>query len=142
MINCSQRASKFPCNAKVARVIPAYKNKGSKHLFENYRPISLLPIFSKIIERLVYNKLFDFLVRYQILFDSQYGFRAGHSTLHATLDFTKMIENAIEKNDFAIGIFCDLSKAFDTLDHKLLLAKLQKRNAIPQFLLSLSTFFN
>ena len=124
LINCSQRAGKFPRNAKVARVIPAYKNKGSKHLFENYRPISLLPIFSKIIERLVYNKLFDFLVRYQILFDSQYGFRAGHSTLHATLDFTKMIENAIEKNDFAIGIFCDLSKAFDTLDHKLLLAKL------------------
>ena len=73
----------------------------------------------------IFNKLFDFLVRYDILFESQYGFRRGHSTSHATLDFINYIEEAIEKNDFAIGIFCDLSKAFDTLDHKLLLKKLE-----------------
>ena len=74
-------------SGKIARVIPVYKNKGSKNMFGNYRPISLLPIFSKIIERLIYNKLFDFLVRYKILFNSQYGFRKGHNTTHATADF-------------------------------------------------------
>jgi retron-type reverse transcriptase len=86
--------------------------------------ISLLPVFSKIIERLIYNKLFEFLVRYQILFESQYGFRSKWNTTHATLDFIKSIEDAIKENEFAIGVFCDLSKVFDTLNHKILLEKL------------------
>ena len=98
LINCSQREGIFPENAKIARVIPIYKNKGSKQLYENYRPISLLPIFSKIIERLIYNKVFKFLVRYEIIFDSQYGFRGGHNTTHATLDFLGSIKDAMEKN--------------------------------------------
>ena len=125
LINCSQREGIFPENAKIARVIPIYKNKGSKQIYENYRPISLLPIFSKIIERLIYNKVFEFLVRYEIIFDSQYGFRGGHNTTHATLDFLGSIEDAMEKNEHAIGIFCDLSKAFDTLNHDILLLKLE-----------------
>ena len=124
LINTSQRKGVFPDNAKIARVIPVYKNKGDKHLYENYRPISLLPIFSKIMERLIYNKVFDFLVRYEILFESQYGFRSGHNTTHATLDFVKTIEDAIEHNNYSIGVFCDLSKAFDTLNHDILLMKL------------------
>ena len=101
-----------------------YKNKGSKHIFGNYPPISLLPVFSKIIERLIYNKVFEFLVRYQILFESQYGFRKGRNTAHAILDFVKTIEDAIESGQYAIGVFCDLSKAFDTLNHEVLLEKL------------------
>ena len=74
-----------------------------------------------VMERLIYNKLFDFLVRYEILFKSQYGFRMGHNTTHATLDFVKAIEDALENNEYAIGVFCDLSKAFDTLNHDILL---------------------
>ena len=105
-------------------ITPVYKNKGSKKEFGNYRPVSLLPVFSKIMERLIYNKVFEFLVRYQILFESQYGFRKGHNTTHAILDFIKTIEEAIEQNQYAIGIFCDLSKAFDTLNHEILLLKL------------------
>ena len=62
LINTSQKTGIFPESGKIARVIPVYKNKGSKNMFGNYRPISLLPIFSKIIERLIYNKLFEFLV--------------------------------------------------------------------------------
>ena len=76
------------------------------------------------MERLLYDKIFEFLVRYQILFKSQYGFRAGHNTTHATLDFLEKIEEAFEKDECAVGIFCDLSKAFDTLNHDLLLMKL------------------
>ena len=124
LVNVSQRTGIFPDGGKIARVVPVYKNKGSKNLFENYRPISLLPVFSKIIERLIYDKVFEFLVRYQILFESQYGFRSGRNTTHATLDFVQYIEEAIESNQYAIGIFCDLSKAFDTLNHKILLKKL------------------
>ena len=91
---------------------------------DNYRPISLLPVFSKILEKLIYNKVFEFLVRYEILFETQYGFRKGRNTTHATLDFIKTVEEAIESNQYAIGIFCDLSKAFDTLNHDILLKKL------------------
>ena len=125
LVNCSQKSGIFPEKGKIARVIPVYKNKGGKHLYENYRPISLLPIFSKIVEKLIYNKVFDFLVRYEILYKSQYGYRSGHNTTHATLDFIKMIEDSIEQNEYAIGIFCDLSKAFDTLNHQILLSKLE-----------------
>ena len=122
MINKSQSHGIFPENGKIARVIPTYKNKGNKSFYENYRPISLLPIFSKIIEKLIYNKVFEFLVRYDILFKSQYGFRTGHNTTHAIADFIRPIEEAIDKNQYEIGIFCDLSKAFDTLNHKILIS--------------------
>ena len=125
LINCSQRTGIFPESAKLAKVIPVYKNKGDKHIFGNYRPVALLPIFSKIMERLIYDKVFDFLVRCDILFESQYGFRSGHNTTHATLNFVNVIEDAIESNNYAIGVFCDLSKAFDTLNHEILLTKLQ-----------------
>ena len=124
LVNCSMREGICPSESKVARVIPVYKQKGSKHLYENYRPISLLPVFSKIMERLIYDKVFDFLVRYEILYKSQFGFRRGHSTTHATLDFVNTIEDALNNNEFAVGVFCDLSKAFDTIDHDILLEKL------------------
>ena len=74
---------------------------------------------------MIYSKLFDFLVRYQILFKSQYGFRKGRNTSHATIDFLQTIEKAFQDQEYAIGIFCDLSKAFDTLDHSILLKKIR-----------------
>jgi len=142
LLNCSLSAGLFPDKAKVARVIPVYKNKGDKQCYSNYRPISLLPTFSKIMEKLIYDKLFRFLVRYQILFKSQYGFRSGHNTTHASLDFLSTIEEAFENNEFAIGIFCDLSKAFDTLDHQILLNKLEHYGIRGQWLLWFESYLS
>ena len=124
LVNCSLQTGRCPTNSKLARVIPVYKLKGDKHSYENYRPISLLSSFSKIVERLIYDKIFEFLVRCNIIFKSQFGFRKGHNTTHATLDFVKAIEEAIGEGDMAIGVFCDLSKAFDTLNHSVLISKL------------------
>ena len=123
--NCCLQEGTCPELTKVARVIPVYKEKGENFLYSNYRPISLIPVLSKILEKLIHNKLSDFLVRYQILFKSQYGFQKGRNTAQATLDFLKTVETALQENEYAIGIFCDLSKAFDTLDHETLLNKLE-----------------
>ena len=124
LINRSVSSGVCPDMSKLAKVIPVYKNKGENYLYSNYRPISMLPVFSKIIEKLIYNKIFSFLVRYDILYKSQYGFRKGRNTTQATLDFLQIVEKAMKENELAIGIFCDLSKAFDTLDHEILLSKL------------------
>jgi hypothetical protein len=102
-----------------------YKGKGLKHhLYPNFRPISLLSISGKVLEGLMYNQLEAFLIRYNILFKSQYGFRAGHSTIHAVIDFVGKINEALEKGKLCYGIFCDLSKSFDAINHDIVLEKI------------------
>ena len=103
----------FPNELKIAKVIPIFK-KGDKHQFVNYRPISVLPCFSKILERLMFNKIILYLNKYNILSNSQYGFRPGRSTELALIDVINKLNIAAENNKFSIGIFLDLSKAFDT----------------------------
>ena len=71
----------------------------------------------KILERIMYDKLQAFLIRYNILFKSQYGFRKNHSTVHAVIDFVGKINEALESNNLCYGVFCDLSKAFDLMKH-------------------------
>ena len=89
----------------------------------NYRPISLLPVFSKTLERAVYNRLLNFLNKCNIITDCQYGFRPGHSTSTAIMQLVYNVLKVFEGNDILIGLFLDLSKAFDTLDHDILLKK-------------------
>ena len=90
----------------------------------NYRPISVLSVFSKILERIVYKRVYSFLEKNNILYGSQFGFRKGLSTEMALLEFLNKIVDAFEKDSFVMGIFIDLSKAFDTINHEILLTKL------------------
>ena len=114
----------FPTVFKKGKISPIFK-KGNKASLENYRPISTLPIFGKIFEKIIYKRLYNFLTSKGILHDNQFGFRKGHSTSHALHESVDAITKANSDNKHVIGIFIDLSKAFDTIDHKILLDKLE-----------------
>jgi len=121
--NSSLIAGKFPNNFKVAKVLPIFK-KGERLNIENYRPISLLSGFSKILEKIMYNRLVSFLECNNILSNSQFGFRKGRGINNALLSFIESILTAKDNKEKTIGIFLDLSKAFDMVNHKILIRKL------------------
>ncbi|XP_065642635.1 uncharacterized protein LOC136074258 [Hydra vulgaris] len=113
----------FPNILKTAKVIPIFK-KDSKLLVSNYRPISLLSNIEKILERLMFNQIYDFLKQANILCNLQFGFRSSYSTSLALINFTEYIRGAFDKGMFGCGVFIDLQKAFDTVDLNILLSKL------------------
>ncbi len=125
IINISLSTGIYPDKLKIAKVIPIFKNKGDQLLVSNYRPISLLSNINKIFEKLVYSRVYSFLNLHNCIYELQFGFRAKHSTNHALLSLTEMIRFALDNSNFACGIFIDLQKAFDTVDHKILLKKLE-----------------
>ena len=124
IINRSFSTGVFPKLLKIVKVIPIHKGRSTQDV-TNYRPISLLSIFDKIIEKIMHKHLFAFLEYHNILFQSQFGFRRNNSTLYALVQITEIIKESIDKGKYGCGIFIALRKAFDTVNHGILLKKLR-----------------
>ena len=124
IFNQSALTGVYPAKLKLyAKVIPVFKGE-DETLPENYRPISLLSIYTRLFERLLYRRLIKFIDKNDILYDLQYGFRNKHSTQHAILDIVNTIHSNIDNRKYSCGIFIDLKKPFDTVNYEILLAKL------------------
>ena len=124
MYNCSFKKNIFPCKWKIAKVIPLQK-PGNKCDVNNLRPVSLLPLPGKIAERLAHTKLICYLETNNYINENQGGFRKGRSTVITETELTDDIGMGLNNNEYTIACFIDLRKAFDTVNHKILLNKLQ-----------------
>ena len=125
IFNQSILEGRFPDLMKLAEVVPLYKNK-EMNIIVNYRPISLLITTSKVLEKIIYKRVYSYLERNNILYNHQYGFRTNHSCEQAIMELTSRLLYAKERGEQSVGIFLELSKAFDTLNHTVLLAKLDR----------------
>ena len=115
----------FPDVMKIAEVVPLYKGK-ARYEVENYRPISLLLTISKLLEKLIYSRVYDFLISSNQLYESQYGFRRNHTCKHAICEFISKVVKNSQLGKITVGIFLDLSKVFDMLEHLVVYRKLDR----------------
>ena len=123
IINLSLATSTIPRDWKIARCVPIFKSGNTKE-FDNYRPISVLPVFSKILERVVHNQLYEYLENNKFLSSQQFGFRRNRSTSSAVVYFTDIVRKNMDRGQLTGALFIDLRKAFDTVDHSTLISKL------------------
>jgi len=125
IINLSFNSGIFPDSLKIAKVIPIYKKKGSPFEPTNYRPISILSSLSKIFERAIYVQLNKYITSNHILYSKQYGFRKKKSTKSAIIDVCNQLLQNFDNNTITIGLFLDISKAFDSVQTHILIDKLE-----------------
>ena len=114
----------MPDELKIARFIPIFKGE-NEQLVQNYRPISVLPFFSEIFEKIVATYVIDFLDDNMVFYKHQFGFRKNHSTSHAIITLVERVSKALDTGKYVVGVFFYLKKAFDTVDHNIHLAKLR-----------------
>ena len=119
----------FPDALKIARVTPLFKG-GDPSNISNYRPISVLPCFSKILERIMYNRLYKYLTTEKLLYSKQFGFQAGLSTEHAIVKLVNQIYESFEKDHYTLCVFIDLLIAFHKLNHVILTKKPDYQNTV------------
>ena len=119
------KKGEYPSEWKKANVVPVHK-KGDKQLLKNYRPISLLPIFGKIFERIIYNNIFEYLTTNKLISDNQSGFKPGDSCINQLLSITHEIYHSLDNGLEVRGVFLDISKAFDKIWHEDLILKLKQ----------------
>ena len=124
LVNLCFETGKFPNLLKTAKVSPLHK-KESKLDHLNYRPISLLSVFSKIYEKLIYSRVYSYLDKNNLIYSKHFGFRGGFSTNHAIISITENIRNLLDQGQYVCGVFVDLEKAFDTVHHDILCDKLK-----------------
>ena len=122
--NLSFETGLFPDVLKIAKVNPLHK-KESKLDHQNYRPISLLSVISKIFEKLIYKRIYFYLDQKKLIYSKQFGFRANYSTNHAIISLTEHIRKLLDKGEYVCGVFVDLEKAFDTVHHEILCEKIK-----------------
>ena len=122
LFNKSLEQGIFPNPLKFSKVIPIHKG-GSLFEMANYRPISLLPIFSKILEKLMYNRVIDFINKHEILYKNQFGFQKNMSTEYAINSLLYNIVQCLNQGKTGFCILLDFAKAFDTVNHDILLKK-------------------
>ena len=125
LVNSSINKGIFPDELKIPKVIPIFKS-GNKESIENYRPISILSVFTKVFEKIMYKHLINFVDKNEIIYKYQFGFRRQHSTNHAVITLVEKNTNALDKGKVVVGCFLDLNKAFDTANHRILISKLRK----------------
>ncbi len=131
IFNLSLQSGILPSDWKHSHIVPIPKTKSPSSSPSDYRPISLLPIISKVLERHVYNFIFDFCNRHDVISNSQFGFRPGFSTVSALLSFTHHCFSLLDSRNSVCSIFFDLRKAFDSVPHKLLLDTLSSTGLPP-----------
>ena len=135
IFNASFSKGIFPDHMKLAMILPFFK-RGSKLEVSNYRPVSVLPIISKLLEKLTLKRLTSFMEKNKIIYEHQFGFQKNTSTTLAVVDFYTKIVNTLDKGNYACSVFFYFAKAFDTVNHKILISKLENygiRGAVKQW---------
>ena len=125
LINLSLAQGVFSKELKIAKVIPIYKSGDCKTI-KNYKPVSVLPVFSTVFERIMYNRFFSFLNSFNLLYKYQFRFREKYGTNMALIVLVDKMLKALDEGNIVLGVFLDVSKAFDTVDHFILLKKIFK----------------